>query len=319
MDRREFVLAAATLPLALRTPSARAGGTPLVLVTADTQAHVAVVDPASGRIVRRIETLPGPRSIESVGDVVAVVAHTARGTLSLVDARTLEVRRVLGGLREPRYAAAHPAGRFAFVTDSAAREVVAVDVVRGRIVGRVGVGGPARHVSIDRRGRTLWVALGTKAERVAVVDVSRPTRPRVIARIAPPFLAHDVALPPGAGVAWVTSGDRGAIALYDPRWGRVVRVLRADAPPQHVTFHGGRAYVASGDDGLVRAHDADDGRLLRTTRVPLGSYNVQQGWGRIVTPSLARGTLCVLDGRGRLRERVQVAPSSHDACLVLGR
>ena len=318
MDRREFVLAAAALPLALRTPSAWAVRTPLVLVTADTQSHVAVVDPAAGRVVRRIETLPGPRSIESVGDGVAVVAHPAVGALSLVDARTLEVRGVLRGLREPRYTAVHPGGRFAFVADSGAREVVTVDVVRGRIVGRVAVGGLARHVSIDPRGRTLWVALGTKAERVAVVDVSRPARPRVLARIAPPFLAHDVALQPGGGVAWVTSGDRGTIALYDSKRGRVVRLLRADAPPQHVTFRGGHAYVASGGDGLVRVHDAADGRLLRTTRVPLGSYNVQQGWGRIVTPSLERGTLCVLDGQGRLRERVQVAQSSHDACLVLG-
>ena len=318
MNRREFVLAAAAAPFALRAGDALAGAAPLALVTADTQAHVAVVDPSSGRILRRIRTLPGPRSIETVDGRVAVAAHTTRGALSLVDARTLRVREVLHGFWEPRYTAAHPGGRFAFVTDSGRGEVVAVDVVRGVVVGRVGVGGPARHVSLDRRGKTLWVALGTKAEHVALVDVSRPAQPRLLGRFSPPFLAHDVALEPGGGPAWVTSGDRGAIALYDHRRRRVVRQVRADAPPQHVTFHGGRAYVASGDDGLMRVHDAADGRLLRTTRVPLGSYNVQQGWGRILTPSLAQGTLCVLDGAGRLRRRVQVAPSSHDACFVLG-
>jgi DNA-binding beta-propeller fold protein YncE len=311
------VVAAAAVPLAVRTPEAWARGTPLALVTADTQAHVAVVDAATGRIVRRIPTLPGPRSIESVGGA-AVVAHTARGVLSIVDARTLAVRRVLGGLEAPRYTAAHPAGRFAFVTDSGRGEVFTVDVLRGRIVGRLRVGGPARHVSLDRRGKTLWVALGTRAENIAVVDVARPAQPRLVSRFAPPFLAHDVVLPPGGGPAWVTSGDRGALALYDARRRRVVRTLRGDAPPQHVTFHAGRAYVASGDDGLLRVYDADDGSLLGTTRVPRGSYNVQQGWGRILTPSLAQGTLCVLDAAGRLRERVQVAPSSHDACLVLG-
>ena len=287
-------------------------------MTADTQAHVAVVDPADGRILCRLETLPGPRSIESVGGTVAVVAHTAGGALSLVDARTLSVRRVLRGFREPRYTAAHPGGRYAFVTDSGRGEVVTVDVVRGGVVGRVAVGGAARHISLDRRGRRLWVALGTKAERLAVVDVVRPERPRLVARLAPPFLAHDVALPPARSPAWVTSGDRGTIALYDAARGRILRRVPADAPPQHVTFHGGRAFVASGDDGLLRVHDAVDGRLLRTTRVPRGSYNVQQAWGTIVTPSLAQGTLCVLDAAGRLRERVQVAPSSHDACLVLG-
>ena len=29
---------------------------------------------------------------------------------------------------------------------------------------------------------------------------------------------------------------------------------------------------------------------LRTTRVPVGSYNVQEGWGVVLTPSLSRGT-----------------------------
>jgi hypothetical protein len=57
-----------------------------------------------------------------------------------------------------------------------------------------------------------------------------------------------------------------------------------------VTFAGGRAYVTSGDDGLLRVH-ALDGRLLRTTRVPFGSFNVQEGWRLVLSPSLSLGTL----------------------------
>jgi hypothetical protein len=83
-----------------------------------------------------------------------------------------------------------------------------------------------------------------------------------------------------------------------------------------VTFRGGKAYVTSGDDGTLRVHSLLDGRVLRQTKIPLGSYNVQQGSGRILTPSLARGTLCVLDTAGRVRRRVQVARSSHDACFI---
>jgi hypothetical protein len=36
-----------------------------------------------------------------------------------------------------------------------------------------------------------------------------------------------------------------------------------------------------------------------------------------VTPGLDRGSLCVLDRGGRLVRRLQVARSSHDACIVL--
>jgi hypothetical protein len=49
------------------------------------------------------------------------------------------------------------------------------------------------------------------------------------------------------------------------------------------------------------------------THIPTGSYNVQFRDGRILTPSLNAGTLCVLDANGRLLRRTRVAPSCHDA------
>jgi DNA-binding beta-propeller fold protein YncE len=314
MNRRGFLFAAAALPLTAR--DALAGGVPAALVTADTQARVAAVELTTGKILRSIPTLAGPRSVESVaGD--ALVCHTAHGAVSLIEGATLRVRRVLRGFAEPRYTAAHPGGRYAFVTDSRRFEVVAVDVVKGRIVARTDVGGPARHLSISSDGRILWVSLGSKAEVVAIVDVSRPWAPRLLHRIRPPFLAHDVGFAPGGRHVWVSSGDRGSLAVYDRRTGETLRRLRGDAPPQHITFFGGSAYVTSGDDGTLRVHSLRDGRVLRTTRVPVGSYNVQEAFGWIVTPSLSRGTFCVLDRRGRVRRRVHVSPSSHDACFVM--
>jgi DNA-binding beta-propeller fold protein YncE len=317
MNRREFLVAAAALAIAPEALARHLGGTPVALVTADLESRIVAVNLATGRPVRRIPTLPGPRSIERVGDT-AVVAHTAHGAVSLVDATRLRVRKALHDFEEPRYTASSLDGRYAFVTDSGLQAVVVVDVLRGRVVRRLGVGGPARHISIDRAGRRLWVALGTKAPRIAVVDVLDDVRPRLLGTIRPPFLAHDVGFEPSGHRIWVTSGDRHELALFDPRTARTVKRHPAGAPPQHVTFAGRLAFVTSGDDGTMRTHNAVTGRLLRTTRVPVGSYNVQEGWqGRaILTPSLSRGTLCVADRQGRLVRRLDVASSSHDACFV---
>ena len=95
-----------------------------------------------------------------------------------------------------------------------------------------------------------------------------------------------------------------------------MKTLRGDAPPQHVTFLGGRAFVTSGDDAVLRVH-ALDGRLIRSAAVPGGSYNVQEGFGMIFTPSLSQGTLCAFNARGAQLERIHVARSSHDACFVM--
>ena len=294
----------------------RLGGTPAALVTADTEAHVAAVELSSGRVLRRIATLDGPRSIESRGNL-ALVAHTTEGAVTVLDGAALRVRGVLRSFAVPRYTAIHPSGEFAFVTDSGRGELVTVELARRRVVHRAELGGPARHVSVDRTGRVLWTALGTKARSIAIVDVSRPWRPRPVARLTPPFLAHDVGFASRGHLVWVTSGDRGAIALYDARTRTLSGRLRADASPQHVTFLDAHAYVTSGDDGTLRVHRLADGHVVRTTRVPAGSYNVQEAFGAVLTPSLSQGTLCLLGRSGRLLRRVRVAPSSHDACCVL--
>jgi hypothetical protein len=312
VDRRRFLLSVAAAPFALReVPAALAAAAPLAFVTADTEAHVAVVDLVAGTVRSRIETRPDPFSIERVG-AAAVVAHTNVGAVTVIDATTLSVRHVLGGFEEPRYTAAALDGRHAFVTDSGRTDVAAVDVVHGEVVGRLKLWQWPRHLSLSPDRRTLWIGLGTASQELAVVDVSDPRAPRLRGRIRPGFLAHDVGFAP-SGAAWVTSGSTGRIAVH--RGGRFT-FLPADGAPQHVTFLDGRAFVTSGAAGTLRVYDEATARMLRETAIPVGSYNVQYAAGFVLTPSLNEGTLTVVDAQGRERVRVRVASSCHDACLA---
>jgi DNA-binding beta-propeller fold protein YncE len=315
VDRRDFLAAASLAAVSpMRALAAAGAGVPLVLVTADLEARVQAVDPVTGAVRRTIRTLAYPRSIETAG-TAAVVAHSDLGAVSLIHTTTLAVAHVLRGFGEPRYTAAHPDGRHAYVTDAGRGEVVALDVVRGRVLAREPVGSHARHVTIDPAGTTLWVALGSKAREVAVVDVRKRDRPRLVRRFRPPFLAHDVGFAPDGRHVWVSSGDRFELAVYDARDGRLLARPSGDWPPQHVTFAGGTAYVTSGWSGTLRLHGVD-GRPLGEIPVPVGSYNVEHGLEWVVTPSLGRGILSIFDERGRLLHRERVARSSHDACLV---
>jgi DNA-binding beta-propeller fold protein YncE len=274
MDRRRFLLAGLAAPVALaldpvRALGAAAGGGSVALVTADLESHIVAVELSSGRVVERIRTAAGPRSIESTPFGYAVVAHTSIGRVSLVDTPRLSVRRVLDELVEPRYTAMHPAERLAYVTDSARGEVVTIDLVRGAVVHRTPVPGPARHVSLDGDTALLWTALGTKAARIAVLSLADPRSPKLIRVLSPPFLAHDVVVAPDGRHVWVTSGSKNAVAIYRLTGGAAT-VLAAAAPPQHVAFGGNRAYLASGADGSMQLRRLD-GTLLRTARVPHGS------------------------------------------------
>jgi DNA-binding beta-propeller fold protein YncE len=322
MNRRAFV--AAALATAIDPPaalSALEGGGSVALVTADLESHVAAVELSSGRVVGRVRTVDGPRSIESTPFGYAVVAHTSIGRVSLLDTRTLSVGRVLDGFGEPRYTAMHPAERLAYVTDSQRGEVVTIDLPHARIVHRERVPGPARHVALDADAALLWTALGTKAQRIAVLTLVDPRRPRLVRMLSPPFLAHDVVAAPDGRHVWVTSGSKNAVAIYRLAGGPP-RVLTAAAPPQHVAFAERRAYLASGADGSLELRRLD-GTVLRTARVPHGSYNVtyespRSALGRpaAATPSLDRGTLCVLSPAGAVRLVRRVARSAHDACIT---
>ena len=307
-------MGAAALAFAPRAFAAGSQGAALALVTCDLESRLGVVELPSGHVRGHVRTARGPRSIEAVGGT-AVVAHSDAGVVSLVDLRTLSVVRVLHGFDEPRYTAGHPDQRHAYVTDAGRGEVVAVDVVSRRVVGRAQVGALARHVSVNPNGRTLWVALGPKARELAIVDVSDPSRPRFRQRFRPGLVAHDVAVAPDGRHLWVSSGDRDGLLVYHASTGRLLVRPSGDWPPQHVTFAGGLAYVTSGWSGTLRVHRVD-GTHLATTVVPVGSYNVQQRDGFVVTPSLGHGDVTVLDDRGRLLRREKIAKSSHDACIV---
>ena len=316
MNRREFLaagLAAAPLFQCARLP-VLAAREPLALATADTQAHVVAVSLASHRVVRRIHTIEGPRSIQAGPGGVAIVGHSAAGAVTLLEGRPPRVRRVLRGFEQPRYTAF--ADDHAFVTDSGSGEVAVIDLRRGRVVRRVEVGALARHVTVDPTGRRLWVSLGSSASAISVVDIGNPVRPRVVRTVHPPFLVHDVGFSPSGRRVWLTAGREPRLAIYRADGRGPVRLLRGDRAPQHLTFGPALAYVASGEGRSLHVHSLSDGRLLRAVRIPIGSYSVQRGAGIVLTPSLNTGTLTFLDRRGRVRASPRVAAAAHDACIV---
>jgi hypothetical protein len=50
--------------------------------------------------------------------------------------------------------------------------------------------------------------------------------------------------------------------------------------------------------------------------VAKGSYNIQHGAGRVITPSLDDGTVTIVGEGGRVIARKRIAAAAHDACLV---
>ncbi len=322
------VLAALAIPgsVAVARP---AGGTPVALVTAETENELIAVSFPDGRVVRRVALPEDPQNVVANQKVIVVVSPRS-GAVSLLGARSLRVTKVLRGFKSPHMAALAPPrclndrrpcrGEWAYVTDDGRGLLDVISLQQKRVVARLAVGLGAHHLSLSPNGRRLWIALGEQARTIVVVDVSRPEHPRVLSRFDPGFLAHDLAFSPNGRRVWVTSSQGNSLAVLDSRTGRRLLSVSAGPPPQHVAFGQGLprfAYVTSGYGGLIEKVNPATGRVLRTARVPYGSFNLATIGDLVITPSLLRGTVTELDPRLHVSRSVKVAPAARGVATVV--
>ena len=312
--KRVLVVAAVAL-LAPSSQAARGGGTPVVLVTAETINQLLVAD---GHVLKRLRMPADPENVEA-GARDAVVVSPRAGAVTLVGVPALRVRKILRGFGSPHIVLIPSLfNRLAYVTDDERGQLDVIDLAEKRVVRRVFVGIGAHHMSLSPDGNRLWVALGERARFISVVDTSHARRPRLLGRVNPHGLAHDVAFAPDGQHVWVTYDDRSYVRLFDAESWRPGVTYRAGAPPQHVAFsdNGKLGYVTSGNDGELRIFRPTGG-LLRRVSIPYGSFNLGLSGGLVVTPSLYRGTLTELSDTGRVLFSKHVAPSARDAAIAV--
>jgi hypothetical protein len=324
VKRAVVLLAILAVPAA--SHAARLGGAPVALVTAETQNRLVAVELPTGRILRRLAMPADPENVEvdpgfGLGPATAVVVSARAGAVTLVDGRRLRVVKVLRGFGSPHIPLIVPGHLIAYVTDDARGQLAVIDLVHRRVLRKVFVGYGAHHLAISRDWSRLWIALGERARRIAVLDATNPRAPRFIGHVDPGGEAHDLAFGPQGRRVWVTYDDRSSVAVFDAQSRRLVRTIPAGSPPQHVAFdafsNARHAYVTSGDDGTLRVISLRSGRTVRMIRTAPGSFNVTTGGGLVLISSLTRGTLTELTGDGRVLLRKRIAPSARDAALAV--
>jgi DNA-binding beta-propeller fold protein YncE len=317
---RSAVLAGLSL-IAVAVPATGAvarpsGGTPVALVTAETENELIAV---SLRVLRRVSVPDDPQNVVADEQTVVVVSPGA-GAVTLLDPRTLRVRKVLRGLGAPHIAALDPSGKWAFVTEDAHGQLDVVSLTRLRIAKRLFVGLGAHHLSVSPLGTRTWIALGERARQIAIVDTSRPAHPRLLRRFDPGFDAHDLAFSPNGSRVWVTSSEDHSIRALSAVTGRRLFSVAAGPPPQHVVFGAWkrpRAYLTSGYGSRIEMVDPRGGRVLRIASAPYGSFNLTLIGGNVVTSSLLRGAVTYFDSELRLLRTLRVAPAARGVAGVV--
>jgi YVTN family beta-propeller protein len=318
--------------LLLAAPSAVArvsGGTPVALVTAETENQLIAVRFPDGKVLRRVTVPADPQNVVANNEVVVVVSPGS-GAVTLLGAHSLRVTKILRGFGAPHLAVLAPRlcrhsrppcrSLWTYVTDDPRGQLDVVSLQQKRVVKRLHVGLGAHHLTVSPGGKRLWIALGEHANEIAIVDVSRPSHPRLLRRFDPGFVAHDLAFSPNGRRVWVTSAESSTVTVFDSTTLRAISTITAGPPPQHVVFGPGSpatAYITSGYASRIVAVNATGGRVVRTGRIPYGSFNLATTGSFVFTASLLNGSVTELGPKLGVWKSVKVAPATRGVAMVV--
>src|ERR671925_2353527 len=87
--------------VALGGGSARGGGSPVALVTAETQNELLAIALPSGKVLRRLRMPADPENVAAVGGKYAVVVSPRAGAVTVLSTPSLHIVRILRGFSDP--------------------------------------------------------------------------------------------------------------------------------------------------------------------------------------------------------------------------
>jgi YVTN family beta-propeller protein len=314
----KWTILAAALVLVSSASAAQTSGTAVALVTAEQQNMLVAVELSSGKVLRRVSLPADPQNL-AVGDRAVVAVSTRAGAVTLLDER-LRILKVFRGFADPHIVAVSRSRRLAYVTDDGRGELVVIGLRARRIIDRVFVGAGAHHMAVSPSGSRLWIALGEHASAISIVDLSRPSRPRLLRRFSPGFVAHDLTFSPDGRRVWVTSGVGDSVHILDAHTGKQSFAVSVGAAPQHVAFAGhGFAFVTSGYSSRITKIAPRTGRVLATARTPYGSFNLSASLNTraVVTTSLMSGRVTEFDTNLHRLSSVKAARAARAVALTV--
>jgi DNA-binding beta-propeller fold protein YncE len=262
---------------------------------------VAVIDPASNKVVKGIHVGVGPDAV-AAGQNSVWVANTEDETISRIDARTRELVRGAIALEGHPTDVAAGVGGSAWVALGTTASVsrVSADDVAGRPIPALGegvaCGSPAGSVAVG--GGFVWYACETDLGQVdprtgSGVAIGYEAGLLESASPVPPAYT-DVAF--DFGRVWLVNSSANSVVEIDTS--RVVREITIGRRPVAIATGEGALWVACfGDDAVWRIDIPGPGRPVTPTRIPVGDgpSAVAVGEGGVWVVNRSEGTVSRVD------------------------
>jgi YVTN family beta-propeller protein len=286
----------------------------LIVLVGDEDGRKAVVpangagalDPASGRVVTRVEVGSAPAGIAS-GASRVWVTNDADGTVTRIDPRGGHVDQTLRVGSSPAGVAAG-AGAI-WVANALDGSVSRIDPRVGEVVQTIQVG--RRPVALSVGAGAVWVA---DADGEAIVPLDpRSGVPRRRIRLA----GSPGGVAVGFGSVWVAEPLARRLVRIDPRRGKVQAEIAVGAGAGPVATGAGAVWVVNRLDGTLSRIDPERDAVASTVPVGSAPTGVAAGAGGVWVTDEGGGELVSVDARtGAVRRRYLVGAAPVGVALV---
>jgi YVTN family beta-propeller protein len=269
------VRSAAVCTFALALASGLAAETLLVL---NKEGNVAMVDPATQKVLAHVPAGEGPHEIVATADgKLAVVSNYGGHTLSVIDlASRRELRRVdLSPLSRPHglFAAG---GRIYFTAESN-RMVGRYDPASNRVDWKIGTGQDGTHMVMLNRAGTMMFTSNFGSGSISIFERAGGTGDW-----------HQTNVPTGPGVEgfdispdekqlWAANAGDGTVSIIDSATKKIVEAFNAGARRSNrlkFTPDGRRVLISDLASGELLVIDASTKKMIKRIRTGSGSAGI---------------------------------------------
>jgi YVTN family beta-propeller protein len=296
-----------TPPAHAQSSSPQSKATPTLLVLNKAENSLALVDPATMRVVARVATGEGPHEVVASADgrtayVSNYGAEKPGNSLSVIDlASRKETRRVdLGPLLRP-HGLAEREGKIYF-TAEVSRVVARYDPAADRVDWIVGTGQSVCHMLVHHPTRRVIYTANILSDTVSVLELDTPQQPG-----PPPRMTHiavgkqpeGMDISPDGRELWVAHRADGGVSVIDTETNKVKETFKAGGTPIRLKFTRDGKYVliSSPTTGELVVFDAATRKELK--RFPVGEAAVgivvSSDSRRAFVASMATGKVTAVD------------------------
>lgn len=244
-----------------------------------------VIDPASGKSLRRIPLGDEPEAFDISPDGKTIyVSNEDEGEASFVDAQTGKTLKSIKVGKEPEGVKVSADGKTLYVTSEVASLVHVIDVASAKVVKNVKVGKRPRRMAITPDGKELWVTneLDASVSIVNTADhsVAGTLKFQVKGARAEDITPVGIAMTRDGRRAFVALGKANHVAFIDVAGRKVTDLVLVGKRPWNVTLDKAEArlYVVNGLSDDVTVVDVAAAKAIKSIpvgRVPYGLVIVE--------------------------------------------